>query len=374
MDRASNAWGLAGGLLLAAGFFAVAAAQENKPQGDQELLQGAWLLTAGEFPDDKPKERPTKDQRLVFLGDNFDFSRPGARTRGRYRLSPAKQPKELDLLMSGDRIVGIYELRGDDLKLCFGVRDRPTTFQTSATQGLMVLKRDRSAAARDVVARARADLESRAKKPKADPAFQGTAAQSQNNLKQIALAFHNYHPTHGSFPPAASSAKGGKALLSWRVALLPYLNEQGLYSRFKLDEPWDSAHNKSLLTEMPAVFALGPAAVVARGETFYQVFVGPGTVFDGPKGRRLAEITDGTSNTVLAVEAAQAVPWTKPADLPYDPKKPLPKVGGLFPDGFHVALADGAVFEFKQDFDEPMLRRAITRADGQEVDFSKLKP
>jgi uncharacterized protein (TIGR03067 family) len=363
-----------GVLLFAAGYFAVAAAQEDKPKADQELLQGAWLLTAGEFPDDKPKGQSTKDQRLAFVGDNFVFSRPGASTRGRYRLSPAKQPKALDLLMSGDRIVGIYELTGDDLKLCFGARDRPTTFQTSATQGLLVLRRDKSAAAQGVIAQAKADLEARAKKPKPDPTFRGTALQSQNNLKQIALAFHNYHATYGSLPPAASYARGGKALLSWRVALLPYLGEQALYNRFKLDEPWDSAHNKPLLTEMPAVFALGPAAVVDRGETFYQVFVGPGTVFDGPKGRRLAEITDGTSNTVLAVEAAQAVPWAKPTDLPYDPQKPLPKLGELFPNTFHVALADGAVFGFKQDFDEPMLRRAITRADGQEVDFSKLKP
>src|SRR5262249_21734482 len=68
--------------------------------------------------------------------------------------------------------------------------------------------------------------------------------QSTNNLKQIALAMHSYHDTMGRFPPAIVRDKEGKPLYSWRVLLLPYLEQQNLYNQFKLDEPWDSEHNR----------------------------------------------------------------------------------------------------------------------------------
>src|SRR5207244_11694577 len=84
--------------------------------------------------------------------------------------------------------------------------------------------------------------------------------QSANNLKQIALAFHNYHDTFGTFPPAAIYSKDGKPLLSWRVAILPYLDQDALYQQFKLDEPCDSAHNKLLLDRMQPIY-LTPVSV-----------------------------------------------------------------------------------------------------------------
>jgi hypothetical protein len=123
------------------------------------------------------------------------------------------------------------------------------------------------------------------------------------------------------------------------VLILPYLEQKGLYDEFKLDEPWDSAHNKKLLARMPAVFAAPNGIAKAKHETFYQVFTGKGTVFDGKKGVSVVEITDGTSNTILIVEGGAAVPWTKPADLAYDANKPLPRIGGMFAEGFHFARA-----------------------------------
>jgi hypothetical protein len=199
----------------------------------------------------------------------------------------------------------------------------------------------------------------------------GTAAErrrSVNNLKQLALAMHEYHDQNKEFPTAAYYGKDGKAILSWRVALLPYLGpkEKELYQQFHLDEPWDSAHNKKLLDKMPDVFAPVRNEQKEKGLTYYQVFTGKGTAFDGKKGLRIpADFPDGTSNTILIVEAKDAVPWTKPVDLPYDAKKPLPKLGGMFKAGFHAALADGSVRIISRTISERTLRNAITRDDGQ---------
>ncbi|HEY8503525.1 MAG TPA: DUF1559 domain-containing protein, partial [Gemmataceae bacterium] len=143
-------------------------------------------------------------------------------------------------------------------------------------------------------------------------------AQSQNNLKQIGLAMHNYHDTHGTFPAAAITDKQGRPLLSWRVAILPYLDQNNLYQQFKLDEPWDSEHNKKLLEKMPEIYAPVRGKAPQPHSTYYQVFTGPGTPFAGPKGLHFREFKDGLSNTLLVVEAGVAVPWTKPQDIPYD--------------------------------------------------------
>ena len=136
---------------------------------------------------------------------------------------------------------------------------------------------------------------------------------SQAHLTQIAIAFHKSHDAN-EFLPGDIVAKDGKALLSWRVAILPYIEEDTLYKQFKLDEPWDSEHNKKLIEKMPKIYA--PVRVKAQpGETFYQSFYGPKTVFD-PKAKRptLAAISNanGISNTVLVVEAGVPTVWTKP--------------------------------------------------------------
>ena len=190
---------------------------------------------------------------------------------------------------------------------------------------------------------------------------------SMRKLKMLALAMHSYHDQYGLFPPAAVRSKDGKALLSWRVLLLPYVDEQKLFQEFKLDEAWDSPHNKKLLSRMPDIYAAPGVKTNEPYTTFYQVFTGKGTIFEGPRGLRITDITDGTSTTILMIEAAQPVPWTKPADLPYDAKKPLPALGGIFPDGFHYALADGSASFCKRRFRERILRLMITCSDGDIV-------
>jgi hypothetical protein len=192
--------------------------------------------------------------------------------------------------------------------------------------------------------------------------------QSQNNLKQIGRALHSHNDALGTLPAPAIHDPKLKALLSWRVALLPFLNQTALFQRFKLDEPWDSPHNKKLLGEMPAVYAAPDGSGRKEGRTYYQVFVGPQAGFEANLKMRLpASFSDGTSNTILVAEAAVPVPWTKPEDLPFSPKQPLPKLGGLFHGHFHALFADGTVRFLAKDADEQDLRYAIMRNDGQVI-------
>jgi hypothetical protein len=194
--------------------------------------------------------------------------------------------------------------------------------------------------------------------------------QSQNNLRQMALGMENYSDANGHLPEAVPDPKlKGPTKLSWRVELLPYLEEDILYRQFHLDEEWDSPHNKALLTSMPKVFAHpNHPQENAQGLTYYRVFVGEHTPF--PPGKRTsipADFPDGLANTILVIEAADPVPWTKPDELVYDPNQPLPRLGGHFPRGTNAAMADGAgVFlRVGNGLSEQTLRNAIDPNDGK---------
>jgi serine/threonine protein kinase len=204
---------------------------------------------------------------------------------------------------------------------------------------------------------------------------------SSNNLKQLAIGLHSLHDTIGEFPPAAICDKTGKPLLSWRVAVLPYIEQDPLYRRFKLDEPWDSPSNKALIGSMPVQFD-GDVSSDPPNTTRYQAVVGPGTAWEikptlggmfGRKGRLIQEITDGTSNTILVVEAADPVIWTKPDDLKFDGVN-VPRFGGVVKGGFNVALADGSVRFISQRTTPTALRAALTRAGGEVVDLEEQDP
>ncbi len=188
--------------------------------------------------------------------------------------------------------------------------------------------------------------------------------QGMQNLRHLGLAMHNYASGQGSLPAAALYGKGNKPLLSWRVMLLPYLDQDKLYRQFKLDEPWDSPHNKTLLSKMPEIFAAPGLRDKFPDQTFYQVFTGKGTPFDGTEGMRFDKVTDGLSKTILIVEAGTPVPWTKPADIVYDTEKPLPKLGGIFKEGFGLCIGDGSARFLGKDIAEADLRPWITPAAG----------
>jgi hypothetical protein len=193
--------------------------------------------------------------------------------------------------------------------------------------------------------------------------------QSVNNLKQLALAMHNYHDAYRALPGHATYSKDGKTpLLSWRVAILPFVEQDGLYKQFKLDEPWDSEHNKKLIPLMPKVY-LDTNAPAAKepGTTHYQIFVGGGSAWErGPKQPLFPKsFPDGTSNTILIAEGGEPVVWTKPDDLAYDPTKPLPKLGADATTGFIVAMADGSARVIRPAVSEKTIRAAITAAGGE---------
>jgi hypothetical protein len=190
---------------------------------------------------------------------------------------------------------------------------------------------------------------------------------SQDNLKLIALATINFADTNKSQLPRDITDKDGKVLLSWRVQILPYVEQDGLYKKFKLDEPWDSKNNRDLIEKMPDVFSSPRVVVKKKGFTVYQGFAGAGALFEpGKKLKFPASIADGTSNTIMAVESSMAVPWTKPADLPFDAKKDLPDFGKAYGAKPLAVLCDGSVRTLNLKKITPQtLKAAITIAGGE---------
>lgn len=182
----------------------------------------------------------------------------------------------------------------------------------------------------------------------------------------------NYHDTHGRLPPAVVYGKDGQPLYSWRVVLLPFIEQQDLYNQFHLDEPWNSPRNIRLLERMPGMYAPPPGkkSRMPAGHTVCHVFVGKGAAFEGREGLRYPEdFPDGASNTILIVEAGPPVPWVKPEDLIYDPDSPLPQLDRLFhnPPLIRVGMADGSVHHVGPNIREATLRAAITRNGGEKL-------
>lgn len=198
-------------------------------------------------------------------------------------------------------------------------------------------------------------------------------SQSMNNMKNIMLAIHNIADQEKQFPPDDIRDATGKPLLSWRVRILPYLEQQALYDQFHLDEPWDSPHNKALIEKMPVYFQEPSSGIAQKqGLTHYLGVKGAAFSFASePREQSLASFRDGTSNTIMLVQVndERATPWTKPDDWEWNEKNPL---GGLVPTihpgVFLTAFADGHVQAINSDVGLDRFKAALTRAGGEAVE------
>ena len=187
-----------------------------------------------------------------------------------------------------------------------------------------------------------------------------------NQIRQLSLGLLNHEAATQRFPSAGGDAES-RPNLSWRVHILPYLEEQGLYEQFRLNEPWDSEHNIQLVEQMPQIY-VSPTMESPPGHTHFQLVVGEETAFNGGRGPRLRDFTDGLSHTAMLVEADSTVIWTKPDDWEYDPEEPFRDLGHMHVGRVFLAcFADGHVQAISIDSNWDAVKAIFTHNAGDRV-------
>ena len=202
-------------------------------------------------------------------------------------------------------------------------------------------------------------------------------SQCKNNLKWIGLALHNYAETYGSFPPAYIADENGRPMHSWRVLILPFLDQAPLYNQYHFDEPWDGPNNSKLASTILAVFncpsddhgGTGNASTM----TNYVAIVGPETAWPDGRATTFQDISDGTSATLLVVEVANSgIHWMEPRDLhvvqmaPTVNAKSGQGISSRHTAGAHGLIADGAVRFVQESVAAEILRAWLTAHAGDE--------
>jgi hypothetical protein len=169
--------------------------------------------------------------------------------------------------------------------------------------------------------------------------------QCSSNCKEIVIALWKSQGPNGTFPRSAIYDKAGRPLLSWRVAILPNLGPKGLalYQKFHLREPWDSPHNRALLDQMPEVYRCPGLVNVGKGMTSYQLFVGPGTLFNGRTPMTWEDLNSRKITPHMLVESDRPVPWTAPIDVPYNAQDPFTMKGDHHSGRYHSSDGSGRV-------------------------------
>jgi prepilin-type processing-associated H-X9-DG protein len=201
-----------------------------------------------------------------------------------------------------------------------------------------------------------------------------------SNLKQIVWALQNYEDMHGTFPPAYIPDKDGKPMHSWRVLILPFMEQQELYAQYDFDQPWDSPTNMAVAQRMPKAFGCPSDPNSKSTTTSYMVISGPGMGFEGAKALKLADFIDGTSSTLLVVEVKSgAVQWTEPTDLDGSRMTfaiptgravagggPPSEISSYHPGGAHGAFVDGSVRLLSANV-SPQTLKALATRNGKEI-------
>ena len=200
--------------------------------------------------------------------------------------------------------------------------------------------------------------------------------QCSNNLKQIVLALHNYHDTFNAMPPLYTVDSNGNPLHSWRVLILPFIEQDALYRQIRLDEPWDSAHNKQFHNAVilgyscPSNTAIKPGKACTYSAIAGQVLV-PAKLAGQIVGNSFAAVTDGTSNTLAVVEVKEPFCWMDPtADVTLDELAKginVGKVGSFHTGGCNAALFDGASRFISDTVAKEILRALGDPKDGKAV-------
>jgi type II secretory pathway pseudopilin PulG len=191
-------------------------------------------------------------------------------------------------------------------------------------------------------------------------------SQSTNNMKQIAIALHNYHDTYNEFPPAIVTDANGQPLYSGRVLLLPFLEQAALFDSFDRDAAWDSPQNIGLSQATIPTF-IDPSSPTQSGQSNYTFVTGPGSLFEQGVKIRMQDITDGTSNTLAFIEwKGNGASWAAPDGID------ISQLGGGLPPGNHpggnvIGMADGSVRFMSQQVDPNLLKAMGTRNGGEAI-------
>jgi uncharacterized protein DUF1559 len=208
------------------------------------------------------------------------------------------------------------------------------------------------------------------------------ASQCRNQMKMIMLALHNYHDAYGCFPPAYVADGDGQPMHSWRVLILPYIEQQALYEQYRFDEPWDGPNNSRLADSIPYDFNC-PSEPGGRSVcTNYVLVTGEGTAWADGRAPSLGDFTDGPAKTILVVEVTDSgIHWMEPRDLTVDQAmRGINSELGLCisswhptrgskdrQESAHVTFADSMVVNLKNNYPVSELRKLLTRQGGEPV-------
>jgi type II secretory pathway pseudopilin PulG len=191
-----------------------------------------------------------------------------------------------------------------------------------------------------------------------------------NNLKQVAIALHNYKEEHGTLPPAYTVDEQGNRLHSWRTLILPQLEQAALYKTIDLTKPWDDPANIKARETVVEVYQC-PSSAASENLTNYLAVVSPNCAFAGSEARKLSDVTDGLEHTIGVVEvrADRAVPWMSPHDVGPDAVIELLNNKEFnHPGIMTTAFLDGHTTTVYEDIDPAILRGMLTIAGGEEIE------
>ncbi len=192
--------------------------------------------------------------------------------------------------------------------------------------------------------------------------------QSSNNLKQIGLALHNYHDTFRTFPPAYIPNDDGSPRTSWRTLVLPFIERADLHNQYDFGVNWDDPANAQVRYSSIPVYTSPHAATSIPNGTNYFVITGPGTMYDEAKASKIANILDGTSNTIMAVEVVgHSVEWAQPSDIHIDELDQMFASGAFDGAGpmISVLMADGSVRSMSIGEAQASLKSMALVSDGR---------